>query len=185
MVLERYPSSTGDARATRPPRMSRGTHGGGAGIFRVALFFIVLCLAPRATRGQWQSPGESCSSDSDCYQGTMCAGGVCCTSYRSREGMANCTRCGSYSTEYSSSAVINCVECAAGTQLVPTHKYQHGRCDDICDYSLEYDSGMDGLQCAPKKNAGTSCSNDQQCLCLLYTSPSPRDATLSRMPSSA
>ena len=26
---------------------------------------------------------------------------------------------------------------------------------------------------------------DQMCSCLLYTSPSPRDATLSRMPSSA
>ena len=28
-------------------------------------------------------------------------------------------------------------------------------------------------------------SNDERHLCLLYTSPSPRDATLSRMPSSA
>ena len=28
-------------------------------------------------------------------------------------------------------------------------------------------------------------SDDQFCNCLLYTSPSPRDATLSRMPSSA
>ena len=27
--------------------------------------------------------------------------------------------------------------------------------------------------------------NTQQIICLLYTSPSPRDATLSRMPSSA
>ena len=28
-------------------------------------------------------------------------------------------------------------------------------------------------------------ANDHVCVCLLYTSPSPRDATLSRMPSSA
>ena len=28
-------------------------------------------------------------------------------------------------------------------------------------------------------------NNDPECNCLLYTSPSPRDATLSRMPSSA
>ena len=28
-------------------------------------------------------------------------------------------------------------------------------------------------------------SNEQRSICLLYTSPSPRDATLSRMPSSA
>ena len=34
----------------------------------------------------------------------------------------------------------------------------------------------------PKRNAKTV---DQHNVCLLYTSPSPRDATLSRMPSSA
>ena len=28
-------------------------------------------------------------------------------------------------------------------------------------------------------------TDDPPCICLLYTSPSPRDATLSRMPSSA
>jgi len=32
---------------------------------------------------------------------------------------------------------------------------------------------------------GTDVSSEQFCDCLLYTSPSPRDATLSRMPSSA
>ena len=33
---------------------------------------------------------------------------------------------------------------------------------------------------------GGMCSlNDESYICLLYTSPSPRDATLSRMPSSA
>ena len=34
-------------------------------------------------------------------------------------------------------------------------------------------------------NAISNTSIDQLSLCLLYTSPSPRDATLSRMPSSA
>ena len=78
--------------------------------------------------------------------------------------MANCTRCGSYSSEYMSSGQqIDCVECAAGTQLTATNQWLHGRCDDICDTSLEYESGMDGLACAPKKNAGTWCSNHQQC----------------------
>ena len=33
--------------------------------------------------------------------------------------------------------------------------------------------------------AGPAMSNDTTSTCLLYTSPSPRDATLSRMPSSA
>ena len=98
--------------------------------------------------------GESCSSDSDCYQGTMCAGGVCCTSEPIGEGMANCTA-GSYSTEYMGiRQQTDCVECAAGTQLT-AHSMAHGRCDDICDTSLEYESGMDGLECTPKKNAGT------------------------------
>ena len=76
--------------------------------------------------------------------------------------MANCTRCGSYSTE-GYGQQIDCVECAAGTQLMGYGSYPHGKCDDICDASLEYDSGMYGLECAPKKNAGTWCSNHQQC----------------------
>ncbi len=29
------------------------------------------------------------------------------------------------------------------------------------------------------------CDGDEDCICLLYTSPSPRDRTRSRMPSSA
>ena len=37
---------------------------------------------------------------------------------------------------------------------------------------LSFDAGLDGCVCSPWD-------------CLLYTSPSPRDATLSRMPSSA
>ena len=35
------------------------------------------------------------------------------------------------------------------------------------------------------KNFGSEFLDDQNKICLLYTSPSPRDATLSRMPSSA
>ena len=38
---------------------------------------------------------------------------------------------------------------------------------------------------APDFEAGFSIDDDQSYRCLLYTSPSPRDATLSRMPSSA
>ena len=34
-------------------------------------------------------------------------------------------------------------------------------------------------------NSATTCNCQQSITCLLYTSPSPRDATLSRMPSSA
>ena len=116
-----------------------------------------ICTAGSGACSTVKSPGESCSSDSDCYHSSgsaMCAGGVCCTSQRSREGMANCTRCGSYQTEMMGE-FIDCVECAAGTQLTDyTHPTAHGKCDDICDASLEYESGMDGLECSlfGKKN---------------------------------
>ena len=35
------------------------------------------------------------------------------------------------------------------------------------------------------QQSGTACVNGTQYCCLLYTSPSPRDGLLSRMPSSA
>ena len=38
---------------------------------------------------------------------------------------------------------------------------------------------------SPKKASKRACKLARQSTCLLYTSPSPRDATLSRMPSSA
>lgn len=60
---------------------------------RLALF-VVLCLAPRASHGQWTSPGESCSSDSGCYGGKLCAGGVCCFDTKWGTGMQNCTQHG-------------------------------------------------------------------------------------------
>ena len=43
-------------------------------------------------------------------------------------------------------------------------------------------TNRDILKVLEKKTAETSTENK---VCLLYTSPSPRDATLSRMPSSA
>ena len=48
--------------------------------------------------------------------------------------------------------------------------------------TLEVENGV----CAvPSTPAGGLEYNDEVKACLLYTSPSPRDATLSRMPSSA
>ena len=43
---------------------------------------------------------------------------------------------------------------------------------------LKYDSAQGAFE-------GSVSSTDEHLICLLYTSPSPRDATLSRMPSSA
>ena len=51
--------------------------------------------------------------------------------------------------------------------------------------------GMGGFQLLPFYDAARrlglthSLINDERCGCLLYTSPSPRDGLLSRMPSSA
>ena len=44
---------------------------------------------------------------------------------------------------------------------------------------------LDGTYWTPNDNQSIWTFNDNQNGCLLYTSPSPRDATLSRMPSSA
>ena len=53
-------------------------------------------------------------------------------------------------------------------------------------YGVHLGTEMDGMMCLCSSNRITLCIT---CVvpgfCLLYTSPSPRDATLSRMPSSA
>ena len=167
MVLERYPSSTSDARATRAPRQSGGTHVVGAGISRVALFFIVLGLAPRATRGQWQSPGESCSSDFDCYQATMCAGGVCCLDGRGEAGMQNCTQCKLAYIDpddpydvlppYEDEEDGVCTDCAEGFENVGGT-----RCRQICDSATQY--RQYDYYCYAKGNAGSFCRSNDQCL---------------------
>ena len=51
-------------------------------------------------------------------------------------------------------------------------------------------AGKTGVELRAKRGVeavakGMELSEEQKTLCLLYTSPSPRDATLSRMPSSA
>ena len=50
-----------------------------------------------------------------------------------------------------------------------------------CDENILEDKNL--LDCHRKELIGNESAKD--ILCLLYTSPSPRDATLSRMPSSA
>ena len=164
MTLERYPSAMDDARAACRRRESTGTRGAVAGFpvisMRLALFFVVLCLAPRAVRGQGtRLAGESCTSDSDCYaqdywNRPMCAGGVCCTSTRWISGMGNCSACGTYKDMYGNDE-IDCIECPAGFNLVdPTTTmgtYQGGKCNQICDTSVEYESGMNKYECTAKK----------------------------------
>ena len=50
---------------------------------------------------------------------------------------------------------------------------------------LPADQAIDTLVMARKKFPGAQASLDALCRCLLYTSPSPRDLSTSRMPSSA
>ena len=47
------------------------------------------------------------------------------------------------------------------------------------------DNGVHGLAAGGSTGEGHALNRDEYHACLLYTSPSPRDATLSRMPSSA
>ena len=47
------------------------------------------------------------------------------------------------------------------------------------------DLGVDGLTLHPRPDHRHATSDDVINICLLYTSPSPRDRTRSRMPSSA
>ena len=62
--------------------------------------------------------------------------------------------------------------------------------DQSCPESLKLSTHRRRRLCG-RKTDGSSCdsivipTNGQSYNCLLYTSPSPRDATLSRMPSSA
>ena len=54
------------------------------------------------------------------------------------------------------------------------------------DYSsFKVQSGKNGYSFEYKANDPTVMESTRSLTCLLYTSPSPRDATLSRMPSSA
>ena len=58
--------------------------------------------------------------------------------------------------------------------------------DPACKYlstPLLFYKGFQGL--AAYRSSNILWNNDRHTICLLYTSPSPRDATLSRMPSSA
>ena len=57
-----------------------------------------------------------------------------------------------------------------------------GDCD--CDGNVEDACGVCGGN-GTDSDADGICDSADNCTCLLYTSPSPRDATLSRMPSSA
>ena len=57
-------------------------------------------------------------------------------------------------------------------------------CDRDMQDALEKDLGFE-VQMLWHKDSDLSHFNTEDCICLLYTSPSPRDRQKSRMPSSA
>ena len=82
---------------------------------------------------------------------------------------------------------------ADGNGCLPLRSYHDSRCPkgDVPDYWFAsnpstlrsvFDSALEDLGKGEYKWAGCGVLHG---ICLLYTSPSPRDATLSRMPSSA
>ena len=76
-----------------------------------------------------------------------------------------------------------------GSPIKQTHNFFRDSCSALVKYAFEITIGVDIARDMSAfrafhthlKKAFVECHN----LCLLYTSPSPRDATLSRMPSSA
>ena len=57
--------------------------------------------------------------------------------------------------------------------------------DELDLDDLKRDYGFAHVGCVQDDIIEDMRGNDRYCLCLLYTSPSPRDLTASRMPSSA
>ena len=57
--------------------------------------------------------------------------------------------------------------------------------DGIASLSVDAVGGGDGVMRFTCEERSSSVGNDSDVGCLLYTSPSPRDGLLSRMPSSA
>ena len=55
----------------------------------------------------------------------------------------------------------------------------------MCDYTQDYEDEPHGIVCAEIEGENVLIDVDEYMDCLLYTSPSPRDRTRSRMPSSA
>ena len=116
----------------------------------------------------------------------LCANGVAAIQV---DG-ASCDLCGD-----KSSTCIICPNCGDGCPGA-NEACDDGNIDQTdscrdCRYPIcgdgvsnEYDFNSHGETCEPVLDIDCR-ANCTKCGCLLYTSPSPRDATLSRMPSSA
>ena len=73
------------------------------------------------------------------------------------------------------------VEKEGVTLLIDSLSYQY-----LAGSKVDYVEGLEGARFTVENpNADTTCGCGSSFSCLLYTSPSPRDATLPRMPSSA
>ena len=86
------------------------------------------------------------------------------------------TGCGSKGESVEATEAVENTESTEEVPAVPLAQYDLKGSDyvTLCDYSA-----------IPVTISGDYDVTDQDVLCLLYTSPSPRDGLLSRMPSSA
>ena len=122
-----------------------------------------ICTSDNGACSTLKFAGESCSSDFDCYQATMCAGGVCCLDGRGEAGMQNCTQCKLADPNDDGYEYVPpdeedgvCTDCAEGFERYGS------RCRQICDSATQYRQYY--YYCYAKGNAGSWCRSNNQCL---------------------
>ena len=122
-----------------------------------------ICTSDNGACSTLKFAGESCSSDFDCYQATMCAGGVCCLDGRGEAGMQNCTQCKLADPNDDGYEYVPpdeqdgvCTDCVEGFERYGS------RCRQICDSATQYRQYY--YYCYAKGNAGSWCWSNDQCL---------------------
>ena len=132
---------------------------------------------------------HNCAAAAECHEWCCSTWGECCS-----EDVVGSCDCACYWNGYACDGNGNGdSRCSSGCGYDGAYCYDGGNaCDDFgCDFS--------GDEAGPCCSSSSGFSSDGNChdadededeetcttTCLLYTSPSPRDATLSRMPSSA
>ena len=141
-----------------------------------------------ATSSCGESAGSACCAGSACSSGGESSGSACTAS-------PSCTACcagsaGSAGGESAGSASPSCTACCgAGSSGGESAGSARPAGRWSARPAVNANSGPHGTELrgsgVPGFRDSYGCSDRPSGSCLLYTSPSPRDATLSRMPSSA
>ena len=119
-------------------------------------------------------PGPDCANIDDCEE-INCSGNGQLVQCVEEMDSFSCNCSSGYTGILCEINIDDCVEinCSGNGQCV----------DEVDSFSCNCSAGYTGTLC--EININDCLSNPCGESCLLYTSPSPRDATLSRMPSSA